>query len=60
MIPKGIPSIESLWLPPHYSKEIKKFQDSNENPTRNLLKLEEILIHVFPQKYQQKYYEIAE
>ena len=56
---RGIPSKESLYLPPYYSSEIRKFQDDNENPLRNYWNLEEIVNFVFPKKYQPKYHEIA-
>ena len=56
---RGIPSSESLYLPAHYSKELRSFQDSSEVPTRNLWSLEEIVNFVFPKKYQEKYHECA-
>ncbi|VVB66155.1 Uncharacterised protein [Candidatus Gugararchaeum adminiculabundum] len=56
---RGIPSNESLYLPAHYSPELRSFQDSNEVATRNLWDLEEVVNFVFPKKYQQKYHEDA-
>ena len=56
---RGIPSKEAFWLPPYYSEEIRRFQDDQENPTRNIWKPEEVVAFVFPPKYQEKYYEIA-
>ena len=56
---RGIPSKESLYLPPHYSKELRKFQDDNETPTRNYWSIEEVINFVFPKEYQEKYHEIA-
>jgi hypothetical protein len=56
---RGVPSSESLYLPPHYSEELRNFQDKEENPTRNTWKLEELLNFVFSKKYQAKYYETA-
>ncbi|MCX8198196.1 MAG: hypothetical protein N3F07_03325 [Candidatus Micrarchaeota archaeon] len=56
---RGIPSKDSLYLPPHNSPELRSFQDSGENPTRNVWSLEEVVNFVFPKKYQQKYNEIA-
>ena len=56
---RGIPSSESLYFPAHNSKEVRKFQDNSETPTRNLWNLEEIVNFVFPNKYQEKYHEIA-
>ena len=56
---RGIPSSESLYLPAHYSRELRSFQDSSESPTRNLWSLEEVVNFVFPKKYQEKYYECA-
>jgi hypothetical protein len=56
---RGVPSSESLYLPPHYSEELRNFQDKEENPTRNTWKLDEIMNFVFSKKYQTKYYETA-
>jgi hypothetical protein len=56
---RGIPSKDSLYLPPHNSPELRNFQDSNENFTRNIWSLEEVVNFVFPKRYQQKYSEIA-
>jgi len=58
-IPRGVPSSESIYLPPHNSPELRSFQDDNENPTRNLWKLWEVVNFVFSKKYQPKYHEIA-
>lgn len=56
---RGIPSKDSLYLPPHNSPELRSFQDASENPTRNVWNLEEVCNFVFPKRYQQKYSEIA-
>ncbi len=56
---RGIPSKFSFYLPPHYSKEIRTFQNEGETPTRNLWRVEEVLNFVFPKQYQPKYYDIA-
>ncbi|MEM2138275.1 MAG: hypothetical protein QW568_04260 [Candidatus Anstonellaceae archaeon] len=56
---RGIPSKDSLYLPPHNSPELRNFQDGNENLTRNIWSLEEVVNFVFPKRYQQKYSEIA-
>lgn len=56
---RGVPSSESVYLPAHYSEELRSFQDKDENPTRNLWKIEEVLNFVFSKKYQSKYYETA-
>ncbi|MCX8175227.1 MAG: hypothetical protein N3E51_03415 [Candidatus Micrarchaeota archaeon] len=56
---RGIPSKDSLYLPPYNSPELRSFQDSNENPTRNVWSLEEVINFVFPKKYQQRYNEVA-
>lgn len=56
---RGIPSKDSLYLPPHNSPELRSFQDGNENITRNAWNLEEIINFVFPARYQEKYHEIA-
>ena len=58
-IPRGVPSSESVYLPPHNSPEVRSFQDKNENVTRNLWRMEEVVNFVFSSKYQPKYYEIA-
>ncbi|MEM4634029.1 MAG: hypothetical protein QW275_02645 [Candidatus Anstonellaceae archaeon] len=56
---RGIPSKDSLYLPPHNSPELRSFQDANENLTRNVWSLEEVVNFVFPRRYQQKYNEVA-
>ncbi|MCX8195220.1 MAG: hypothetical protein N3G22_03910 [Candidatus Micrarchaeota archaeon] len=56
---RGIPSKDSIYLPPYNSPELRTFQDSNENPTRNIWQLEEVVNFIFPRKYQRKYNEIA-
>jgi hypothetical protein len=58
-IPRGVPSSESIYLPPHNSPELRSFQDKNENITRNLWRMEEVINFVFSKKYQPKYHEIA-
>ncbi|MFA6213843.1 MAG: hypothetical protein WC717_01035 [Candidatus Micrarchaeia archaeon] len=56
---RGIPSKDSLFLPPFNSPELRSFQDGNENITRNAWNLEEVVNFVFPKRYQAKYHEIA-
>ncbi len=56
---RGIPSKDSLFLPPFNSPELRSFQDSNENITRNTWNAEEVSNFVFPKRYQQKYSEIS-
>lgn len=56
---RGIPSKDSLFLPPYNSPELRSFQDGNENITRNIWSLEEVVNFVFPRRFQQKYNEIA-
>jgi len=56
---RGVPSSESLYLPPHNSEELRSFQDASENPTRNLWSVDEVSNFVFSRKYQTKYYEIS-
>jgi hypothetical protein len=56
---RGIPSSEALYLPPHNSPELRTFQDANENSTRNVWSLEEVVNFVFPKRYQLKYNEAA-
>jgi hypothetical protein len=56
---RGIPSKDSFYLPAYNSAELRSFQDANENITRNIWALEEIVNFIFPKKYQQKYNEIA-
>ncbi len=56
---RGIPSKDSLYLPPYNSPELRSFQDGNENLTRNIWSLEEVANFVFPKRFQQKYNEIA-
>lgn len=54
---RGVPSVESLYFPPF--SDVRKFQDDNEQLTRNLWNIEEVLNFVFPKQYQEKYHEIA-
>ena len=56
---RGIPSKDSLYLPPHNSPELRNFQDANENATRNTWSVEEVVNFIFPKRYQLKYNEIA-
>lgn len=56
---RGIPSEERLYFPPYNSKEIRSFEDNEENLTRNLWSIEEVLNFIFPKKYQSRYYEVA-
>jgi len=56
---RGIPSKDSLYLPPYNSPELRSFQDANENITRNTWNVGEVVNFIFPMKYQHKYNEIA-
>jgi hypothetical protein len=56
---RGVPSSESIYLPPHNSEELRKFQDESENPTRNIWSVEEVTNFIFSKKYQSKYHESA-
>jgi translation initiation factor RLI1 len=56
---RGIPSSQALYLPPHNSDELRKFQDEAESPTRNIWSVEEVTNFVFSKKFQSRYYEIA-
>ena len=56
---RGIPSKDSLYLPPYNSPELRNFQDANENATRNTWSVEEVVNFIFPKRYQLKYNEIA-
>jgi len=56
---RGIPSKDSLFLPPYNSPELRAFQDGSENITRNSWNLEEVVNFVFPARFQAKYHEIA-
>jgi len=56
---RGVPSEETMYLPAHNAPEIRSFQDGNENSTRNLWGLEEVVNFVFAKKYQKTYNEIA-
>jgi len=56
---RGVPSSESIYLPPHNSEELRAFQDKNENLTRNLWRLKELVNFIFSKKYQPKYFETA-
>jgi hypothetical protein len=56
---RGIPSKDSMYLPAYDSSFIKTFQDNNEIQTKNIWKVEEILMFIFPKQYQERYYQIA-
>jgi hypothetical protein len=56
---RGIPSGESMFLPPHDSPLIRSFEDKDENISRNTWDLIEVLTFIFPKKYQEKYHEIS-
>ncbi len=56
---RGIPSKEAFYLPAHYSSELRKFQDNDENMLRNYWSLDELVNFIFPAKYQPKYNKIA-
>ncbi len=54
-----MPANESLYFPRYDSDELRNFQDKDENATRNLWAMDEIVNFVFSKKYQAKYYETA-
>jgi hypothetical protein len=56
---RGIPSTEALYLPSHYSGELRAFQDKDEHALRFNWKLDEVMNFVFPKRYQAKYHEVA-
>ena len=56
---RGVPSSESIYLPRHDSEELRSFQDTNENITRNLWNIEEVTNFIFSKKYQETYHSIA-
>jgi hypothetical protein len=56
---RGVPSSEALYFPRYDSSELRAFQDKNEQLTRNLWNLDEVLNFVFPKRYQPKYHEVA-
>lgn len=56
---RGVPANESLYFPRHDSEELRSFQDKDENPTRNLWNMDELVNFVFSKKYQSKYHEVA-
>jgi hypothetical protein len=58
-IPRGIPSSQSLYFPSHNDEDFRQFQDANENQTRNLWKLEDVVNVIFSRKHQPTYFEIA-
>lgn len=56
---RGIPSSKTLYLPAYNSRELRNFQDDNENLTRNLWNLEEVINFIFPKEFQERYNETA-
>jgi hypothetical protein len=48
---RGVPSEESIYLPRHDSTELRSFQDSLENPTRNLWNHSELVNFIFSKKH---------
>jgi len=59
-VPRGIPSSQSLYFPSYNAEGVRPFQDSNENQTRNLWKLEDVVNLVFSKEHQPTYFEIAQ
>ncbi len=59
IISRGVPADESLYFPRHDGGELRNFQDKDENSTRNLWSIEELVNFVFSKKYQQTYYSVA-
>ncbi|VVB56708.1 Uncharacterised protein [uncultured archaeon] len=56
---RGVPSEETMWLPPHDSPAIRAFEDKNESATRNAWGLAEVVQFVFPARYQPVYHQVA-
>jgi len=52
----GIPSSETLWVPPHYGAELKKKGGLDKTVYWDLA---EVVDFVFPRKYQPKYHAVA-
>ncbi|MBM3229755.1 hypothetical protein FJZ26_04955 [Candidatus Parvarchaeota archaeon] len=57
---RGIPSKDSLYLPPFNSPSMRPFEDGSGAITHTFWDLSEVLNFVFPRHYQLKYNEIAE
>ncbi|MEM0455808.1 MAG: hypothetical protein QXL02_01810 [Candidatus Anstonellales archaeon] len=56
---KKVKSKNILYLPAHYDPTLRRFQDENEGPTKNLFSLQEVLFFVFPPEISPKYNTIA-
>lgn len=56
---RGVPSSESIYLPPHNSEELRAFQDKDENITRNTWHIDEVVNFIFSKRYQAKYFDAA-
>ncbi|MFH0861349.1 MAG: hypothetical protein V1921_09125 [Candidatus Altiarchaeota archaeon] len=52
----GVPAAETLWLPPHYSKEVR---DKGGLEKAVIWSVEDVVDFIFPKKYQPKYFEVA-
>jgi predicted transcriptional regulator len=52
----GIPSAESLWIPPHHGVEIKKRGGLDKTI---YWEVKDVVDFVFPRRYQPKYHQIA-
>lgn len=56
---RGVPADETMFLPSHDSPLLRSFEDKNENSTRNLWSMPEVLTFVFPKKFQPVYHQIS-
>jgi len=53
---KGIPVMESLWIPSHYGPEIKNKGGLDKNI---IWGIDDVIDFIFPRKYQPTYFKIA-
>ncbi len=53
---RGIPSAESLWLPPHYGKDLKAKGGLDKTV---IWEVSDVVDFIFPKKYQPMYHKVA-
>lgn len=52
----GVPASETLWLPPHYGKDVKGKGGLNK---AIIWTVDDVVDFIFPKKYQPKYFEVS-
>lgn len=55
-ISRGVPASETLWIPPHYSKDIRNKGGLDKTI---IWDVEDVTDFIFPKKYQPRYHQVA-